>query len=245
MTKFFGRKTIPGLALFCAYLLLHVGTASAAKVEMERTNGRIMPAPILLVGTYDGQNRPDICIVDRAGIAAAVGGRKKIYVYVSLAPERQTSKNIESSGAFTINMPGSGHIAETDFCGTVSAVSGDLYIDKFGITGLTPQRADLVDAPMVREFPVSMECKVVRSKTFGEGSHRMYIAEVLRVWIDEDVMNGPQDRFPGYPNPKKARTVVYSPGGGEGYGYYEIGELLGRPESLYESKYPNGPEVAK
>lgn len=234
------RKNWLLILCLCLWGVGCANAASAAKIEMEKNNGRIMPSSILLVGTYDDQGRPDVCIVDRAGIAGAVGGRKKVYVYVSVAPVRQTAKNIEKSGVFTINIPASKYVAQVDFAGTVSAISGDRYIDKFGITGLTPAKASLVNAPMVQEFPISMECKVVKKKSFGQDSHTMFIAEVVRVWIDESVTNGAGENAPSYPDPRKVRQIVYYPGGGTGYGYYELGQLIGRPENLYKTKFPGG-----
>lgn len=217
---------------------LAAGPAMAAKVELPKANGRIIPATLFLVGTSDKEGRPDAAVIDRAGIAGAVG-REKMFVYVSVRPSRQTARNIDAKGVFTLNVPSRSQLEQAGFCGTVSAISGDQYIDKFAITGLTPVKGSQVDAPMIQECPISMECKVVKTKSFGEGSHTMYIAEVKSVWIDDSVLNGSDSKFPGYPNPVKVDSILYYPGGGAGSGFYSIGQRQGAGEELFKAKYPD------
>ncbi len=223
----------------CVLLPCAALPALAAKVELPQPNGRILPATIFLVGTYDEQGRPDASVIDRAGMAGAVG-KEKSFVYISVRPSRQTARNIDRKGAFTLNVPSRALLEQSGFCGSVSAASGDRYIDKFAIAGLTPVKGSQVDAPMVEECPISMECTVIKTKTFGEGSHTMYIAEVKSVWIDENVLNGPEDKNPGHPNPVKVDQIVYYPGGGSGSGYYAVGRRQGAPGELSKAKFPEG-----
>ena len=207
---------------------LAAGPAMAAKVELPKANGRIIPATLFLVGTSDKEGRPDAAV-----------GKEKRFVYVSVRPSRQTARNIDAKGVFTLNVPSRAQLEQAGFCGTVSAISGDQYIDKFAITGLTPVKGSQVDAPMIQECPISMECKVVKTKSFGEGSHTMYIAEVKSVWIDDSVLNGSDSKFPGYPNPVKVDSILYYPGGGAGSGFYSIGQRQGAGEELFKTKYPD------
>ena len=198
-----------------------------------------MPMCVYLVGTYDEQGRPDASLIDRAGTAGSFGLTQG-FVYISTRPDSQTKKNILAKKAFTLNIPSVDLLDAVDFCGTVSAASGDRYIDKFAAAGLTPTRGKYVDAPMVEECPVSMECQVLKMKTFGEGSFTMFIASVKSVWIEKSVLNGPGSRNPKFPDPRKIKQIVYYPGAGEGSGYYVLGKWLGNPEEVYTRKFPSG-----
>lgn len=128
------------LALVAVFLLSANSSALAEKVALSHTNGRIMPASVFVVGTYDEKGRPDIALIDRAGIASAVGA-EKIFVYVSVNPSRQTAKNINGTGSFTINIPNDGNIRQADLFGSFSGLtkdssSNDVYQDKIATTGL-------------------------------------------------------------------------------------------------------------
>ena len=230
--KFLRILHTAGILCLCTAL-----PALAAKVELPQPNGRILPAPIFLVGTYDEQGRPDVAVIDRSGMIGDVG-KDKPFLYISVRPSRQTAKNIDKKGAFTLNIPHRALLEQTGFCGSVSAVSGDQFIDKFAIAGLTPVKGSRVEAPMVEQCPISMECTVVKTKSFGEGSHTMYIAEVKSVWMEEGVLNGPDVEKPGYPNPVKVDPILYYPGGGTGSGYYGIGQRQGAPGELAPKKFP-------
>ena len=76
--------------------------AQAAKVEVE-TGARLLPTTACLVGTYDAEGRPDAAIIDRVGIAETPSKQRMIF-YVAVNPKRQTAKNIEATGAFTVNV---------------------------------------------------------------------------------------------------------------------------------------------
>ena len=106
------------------------------------------------------EGRPDAAVIDRAGIAGAVG-KEKMFVYVSVRPSRQTARNIDTKSVFTLNVPSRSQLEQAGFCGSVSAISGDQYIDKFAVTGLTFVKGSQVDAPMIQECPISIKCKGV------------------------------------------------------------------------------------
>ena len=76
--------------------------AHAAKVAVE-TGARLLPATACLVGTYDAEGRPDAAIIDRVGIAETPSKERMIF-YVAVKPKHQTTKNIEATGAFTMNV---------------------------------------------------------------------------------------------------------------------------------------------
>ena len=88
-------------------------------------------------------------------------------------------------------------------------------VDKFKETGLTREKAEFVKAPMIKESPVSIECRVTEVKKLG--SHDMFLAEVLAVHADEEYMDE-NNRF----DLNRARPMVYSHGE-----YLGIGKKLG------------------
>ena len=91
--------------------------------------------------------------------------------------------------------------AATDYCGVRSGRD----VDKFKETGLTREKADIVKAPMIKEAPVSIECRVKEIRELG--SHHMFLAEVVAVHADERYMDE-NNRF----DLNKARPLVYSHG---------------------------------
>ncbi|MHB1419445.1 MAG: flavin reductase family protein [Bacillota bacterium] len=104
-------------------------------------------------------------------------------VYVSVRPSRHSHKLIKESGEYTINIPSADLAKKVDYCGTVSGRD----TNKFKETGLTPISASRVKAPLIKECPVNLEC-VVR-QVLSLGSHDAFIAEVVAVHINQDVLN--------------------------------------------------------
>src|SRR5512136_1442856 len=94
-----------------------------------------------------------------------------------------TYHNIQQAGAFTVNIPSEKYVKEADYVGMVS---GREY-DKFKETGLTPERSKLVNAPIVKEFPYSLECGLVRQVDLG--SHTMFIGEIVGMIADTEILN--------------------------------------------------------
>lgn len=109
--------------------------------------------------------------------------------YVSIRPERYSYDIIKRTGAFVINLTNRDLEYATDFCG----VKSGRECNKFEMAKLTPQKSEFVDAPIILEAPVSIECRVVDVKPLG--SHDMFIAEVVNVVVDDSYMqeNGQLD----------------------------------------------------
>ena len=109
--------------------------------------------------------------------------------YVSIRPERHSYYIIKRTGAFVINLTNRDMEFATDFCG----VKSGRECNKFEMANLTPQKAEFVDAPIILESPVSIECKVVEVKPLG--SHDMFIAEVVNVVVEDSYLqeNGQLD----------------------------------------------------
>jgi len=126
-------------------------------------------------------------------VTAAAGGRDNVMtaawvnvacmdppmLCVSVRSSRFTHGLIQQSGQFVVNMPGEELLEAVELCGNVSGRDGD----KFQLAGLTRQKALKVEAPLVAECPLSIECEVRHSLELG--SHTLFIGEVMVVWLDD------------------------------------------------------------
>jgi flavin reductase (DIM6/NTAB) family NADH-FMN oxidoreductase RutF len=136
------------------------------------------PLPVFVVGTYDHAGKPNAMVAAWGGICSS----DPPSIGVSIRESRLTYRNIMEKRVFTISIPPAGFMAEADFFGI--APGGET--DKFAATGLTPVRSTLVDAPFVREFPVVLECRVIKKVAIG--SHVQFVGEILDVKVDESVL---------------------------------------------------------
>ena len=138
----------------------------------------VFPMPVLMVATYGEDGKVDVMNVAWGGICAM----DKVTLY--LAPERKTLKNIRAKKAFTVALADEAHIKEADFLGTAS---GNNTPDKFERTGLHAVKSSRVDAPIIEEFPVTMECEVAEIRdAFGEVQ---VVGTILNVTADEKVLD--------------------------------------------------------
>jgi len=174
----------------------------------------IYPTPVLVVGTYDKEGRPNAMTAAWGGICCsrppclAIALRKATYTY----------GNVVARKAFTINIPSARQAAEVDYFGMVSGKERD----KFAMTGLTAVKSDLVDAPYIKEFPLILECRLVQQLELG--MHTQFIGEILDVKAEEQVLNEE-----GEPEIEKVNPLIYAP---EANKYYAVGAFLGRAFSL-------------
>src|SRR5512136_502269 len=125
-----------------------------------------------------------------------------------------TYHNIQQAGAFTVNIPSEKYFKEADFVGMVSGRE----CDKFKEARLTPEKSSLVNAPIVREFPYALECRLV--KQIDLGSHTMFIGEIVGMVADGEVLNPQQ-----LPDIEKVRPMLWGSFGS--MAYYNIGHKLG------------------
>lgn len=220
-------------ALLCAasILLLGVGAAQAAKVADPASPdiaARVMPAPPMVVGTYDDQGRTNFALFDRGGIATS---KPDAIIAICMDRSRYTYRNAVARRSLTVNIPSEAYAAETDLFGSFSGISGDVYTDKLAATGLHADQGRLADAPMIREFPVSIECELLDVENIDPDSpYDLLLLKVVNVWLDERYLN---DRGALNPKPAAAPGIMfYNPGRGDHYGYYGLGRYLGRPETL-------------
>lgn len=167
----------------------------------------LYPLPAVMVSVRDKSGRDNIITVAWAGTVCT----NPPMVSISVRPERYSYHMLEESGEFVINLTTEKLCYATDYCGVRSGRD----VDKFTEMKLTKVEADLVNAPMVGESPVNLECKVEKIERLG--SHHMFIARVLAVHAEEAYMDE-NGRF----DLNKAQPMVYSHGE-----YYGVGKKLG------------------
>lgn len=174
----------------------------------------IHPTPVLVVGTYDRTGKPNVMTAAWGGICCSTPP----CVAVSLRKVTYTHGNVTERKAFTLNIPSETYIREADYFGMVSGRD----VDKFSVTGLTPVKAEFVDAPYIREFPLILECALTH--TIEIGLHTQFIGEVKDVKVDESVLTDKR-----VPDIEKIRPMLFTP---ESRMYYGIGQLLGKAFSI-------------
>lgn len=179
----------------------------------------IYPIPAVLV-SCGNMEKSNILTVAWTGIINTNPAR----VYISVRPERYSYNLIKETGEFVINLTTEKLAYATDWCGVRSGAK----FDKFKEMNLTKEKAEFVSAPLIKESPVSVECKVIEEKNFG--SHTMFLAEVLSIDADEKYMdeNGSFDI-------SKCNLIAYANGG-----YYPLGKKIGKFGYSVEKKTNKG-----
>jgi len=168
----------------------------------------LYPTPVLVVGSYDKDNKPNVMTASWGGLCCSAPP----CVAVALREATYTYHNLMERRAFTVSIPSSRFMKETDFFGLASGKTQD----KFARTGLTPTKSDVVDAPYVQEFPVVLECKIV--ETVKVGLHTQFIGEIKNVRADEGVLNDA-----GIPDMIKVDPLIFSPYSRD---YHSVGKVL-------------------
>lgn len=167
----------------------------------------LYPLPAIMVSVADKEGKPNIITVAWTGTVCT----NPPMVYISVRPERYSYHMIEETGEFVINLTTEALAYATDYCG----VKSGREVDKFKEMHLTPEEAAMVKAPLIKESPVNIECKVVKKEELG--SHHMFLAEVVSVHVDEKYLDE-KNRF------ALEKTELISYVHGE---YYSLGKLLG------------------
>ena len=133
-------------------------------------------------------------------------------VYISVRPTRYSYNLIKDQGEFVINLTTKSLTRATDWCGVKTGAK----VDKFKEMKLTKEKANFVNCPMIKESPVSVECKVKEIRELG--SHHMFVAEILGINADEKYINEN-----GAFDISKCDLIAYSNGN-----YYSLGKKIGR-----------------
>lgn len=164
------------------------------------------PQPVLIIASYDENGVPD-------AMNAAWGGiSNTTQTSMCLGERHKTVKNILSRKAFTVSMADVDHVVECDYVGIDSANDVPNKMEK---AGFHTTKSEFVDAPLIDELPMALECKLV---SYDEKTSCM-IGEIVNVCADESILN--ED---GKIDPSKLRPITFDP---MNNAYFELGAKVG------------------
>ena len=161
------------------------------------------PQPCVMIATWDENKNPDVMM------AAWAGQLDYKQIVISLS-KHKTTDNLEKTGAFTVSFADERTVAESDYFGLVS---GNKVPDKVAKVGFTVTPSPNVDAPIINEYPLTLECKVV---SFEDG---MLIGEVINQSADESILTD------GKVDLAKLKPIVFD---AAGMCYRSLGEVVGQ-----------------
>ena len=168
----------------------------------------IYPLPAVMVSCGETPEEYNIITIGWVGTICS----EPPMCYISVRKSRLSHEIISKTKSFVINLTTKELAKATDWCGVKSGRD----FDKFKEMKLTPIKASVVNAPMIMESPLNIECEVVEIKELG--SHDMFIAKVVNINADDKLINPKTNSF----ELEKANLLTYSHGK-----YYTIGEKLG------------------
>lgn len=167
----------------------------------------IFPMPVLMVATYNED--------DSVNVMNAAWGtmQERGTVALNLTDTHKTVKNIKARGSFTVSIADAAHVVEADYFGVAS---GNKISNKFENSGLTASKAEMVDAPVINEFPLCLECEFIeyQDNAYGCG----VIGKVVNVTADESVMAGDNVDM------ALVNAIAFDP---YTHGYYKVTERVG------------------
>lgn len=171
------------------------------------TTEAIFPMPVLMVATYNEDGTVNVMnaawgtMVDRDVVA------------LNLTESHKTVQNIKARKAFTVSIADAKHMAEADYFGVAS---GNQVADKLSAAGLTATKSEKVDAPVINEFPLCMECEFIEYQggTYGLG----VIGKVVNTTADEAVLKD------GRVDVDAVGAIAFDP---YTHGYYKVGGRVG------------------
>lgn len=175
--------------------------------QLWKPGNMLYPLPVVLVTVSDGHGKDNIFTVAWAGTICS----DPPMVSISVRPERYSYDMIVNTKEFAINLTTEQLVFATDYCGVKSGRNEDKFLEM----NLTKFSGEHIKAPLLKESPVSLECKVVKIDKLG--THDMFVAEVVAVHADEQYLDE-NGKFSLW----KANPIVYSHGE-----YYKMGEKLG------------------
>lgn len=164
----------------------------------------VFPEPVFMIGTYDEDGTPNL-------MTAAWGG---LYndetIMVCISKSHLTAKNLAKRKAFTVAIADVNNIVACDYVGLVS---GNDVPDKVKKAGLHAKKSAKVDAPIIKEFKLTLECEMISYKK------ETLIGKIIDIKADSSILTG------GKPDPKKLKPITYDP---FNHTYLAIGEKVGK-----------------
>ena len=169
----------------------------------------IFPMPVLMIGTFDKDGNVDV-------MNAAWGMMADMNkIALNLTESHKTVKNIKETGYFTVGIADRSHLTEADYVGIAS---GNTTLDKFQKSGLTYTKSEFVNAPIINEFPLTMECRFIE---YQDGENGVgVIGDIVNVCANEEVLDES-----GNVDASKLNALIYDP---FKHNYYVVGECVGK-----------------
>jgi len=165
----------------------------------------LYPMPVLIVAAYDAECRPN-------AMNAAWGGIfTDDHIGICISEEHKTTKNILATGAFTVSMA---TVEQLRACDYVGIVSGNNVVDKFAKAGFTAVRSTVVNAPIIEQQPMTLECEVV---SYDKESNHL-VGRIVNISADENILTDGKIDY------RKLRPITYDP---INHHYIELGNVVG------------------
>lgn len=169
------------------------------------TKSWLYPMPVLIVAAYDQSGKPN-------AMNAAWGGIfTDDHIGICISEGHKTTQNILATKAFTVSMATADQLVACDYVGIVS---GNREPDKFAKAGFTAVRSEVVDAPIIEQLPMTLECEVV---SYDQESNYL-VGRIVNVSADESILTDDKIDY------RKLRPITYDP---IGHHYVELGEVVG------------------
>lgn len=187
---------------------------------MEKVSWRggalVAPVPAVMVSLGD-MEKSNIITVAWCGITNTVPPK----TYISVRPERHSYEILKEKREFVINLTPSSLTKKADYCGMFTGRK----VDKFKECGFTKEKASKIDAPMIGECPISIECKV--TDIIPLGSHDMFLADIVAVNVEKSLLEGDKLCI------NRAHLCAFAHGE-----YYKLGERIGKFGFSVKKKKP-------
>ena len=163
----------------------------------------VYPQPVLMIGTYDENGKPNL-------MNAAWGGQYDANQVMLCLSSHKTTDNIKITGAFTVSFATASTVVPCDYVGIVSAKQEPNKMEKAGFTTV---KSEFVDAPIINELPLTLECKFLKCNEDGN-----VIGEIVNVSADESILTD------GNVDYKKLDAIIFDP---TAAAYIRLGEKVG------------------
>jgi len=153
----------------------------------------LYPQPVLMIATYDENGVPNVMNAAWGGIS------ESNEISICVDNEHKTAKNVVAAGAFTVSVADAEHLVACDYVGIVS---GNKVPDKFERAGFHAVKSEFVNAPLIEELPLALECRL---KSYDEETCRM-VGEIVNVSADERILDEK-----GKIDPEKLQPITFDP----------------------------------
>ena len=164
------------------------------------------PMPVYIIGTYNEDGTPN-------AMNAAWGGiSEEQEISICVSADHKTTENILARKAFTVSMATAKYMKACDYVGIVS---GTKEPDKFAKAGFHATKSEFVDAPLIDELPMALECELI---SYDPQTCRL-VGRIVNVSAEESVLTG------GKIDPTKLQPIIYD---GMNHDYYAFGEKVGK-----------------